>query len=195
MKKTPSKVSLAIDPAWMKVRDDGIDAISYRWQREYEGRWGDKRIDMGCPPGRCEQCDRRRMQELMDYTYTSNITYSRMFGKTMTFQSLMETVKSLTEYKEESMYEGQSVNDSKLLKGLKKLDLDDETQLLLDAKVIDDKGNLTKEGFAFVITVLFGENKALIVDKLRAIKTADAKSKAAPAAEYEKALEAGKASA
>lgn len=183
---------------WQEKWNIGVDLAdgASDWQREYIGKWGDKRIDMRpCPPGRCNTCDRERMQELMNYTTQVTYQSAQRYGKSMSFEALRYWVDEFNkQYRGEDMYEGTSVNDSKLLKNLKKLDMDESEQLLLDAKVIDEKGNLTREGFAFVLTILFKENKSLIVSKLQAIKEANAPKQTALPAKTE-TDEAGKASA
>ena len=66
-------------------------------------------------------------------------------------------------------------NPMSLSTKLRKLTLNASDRLLQDQGIVTETGELTGEGEEFVTQVLFEENKALIVEKLKAIVAAEEK--------------------
>jgi hypothetical protein len=56
---------------------------------------------------------------------------------------------------------------------IKELTLDEDTRLLRKYDIVNNQGDLTEEGTKVLFAHLFDENKAAIVDKLKALDKAD----------------------
>lgn len=56
---------------------------------------------------------------------------------------------------------------------IKELALDEDTRLLRKYEVIDTENNLTEEGSEVLLSLLFEQNKAAVIEKLKALEKAD----------------------